>query len=96
LAGVLVQEAPLRHPKSVAGAGDNAATGPLFFAPATCYYWPWCACQSVFRELGSLLLLTLLSHTHWQASWCPGPYCAVHNKLLELELILLLDFSPPP
>ena len=36
LAGVLVQGAPLRHPKSVAGAGADAATGLLTFALATC------------------------------------------------------------
>jgi len=33
LAGVLMQGAPLRHPKSVAGAGDDAATGPPYLRP---------------------------------------------------------------
>jgi len=37
LAGVLVQGAPLLHPKSVAEAGADAATGPLTFAPASCF-----------------------------------------------------------
>jgi len=36
LAGVLVHEAPLRHPKSVAGAEGDAAFGPLTFVPAIC------------------------------------------------------------
>ena len=34
LAGVLVQRAPLRHPKSVAGAGADAATGPPYLCPS--------------------------------------------------------------
>jgi len=34
LAGALVQKAPLRHPKSVAGAGGDAATGPPYFRPS--------------------------------------------------------------
>jgi len=33
LASVLVQEAPLRHPKSVAGAGGDTATGPPYLRP---------------------------------------------------------------
>jgi len=37
LAGFAVQGDPLRHPKSVAGAGAYAGTGPFTFAPATCY-----------------------------------------------------------
>ena len=36
LAGVLVQGAPLRHPKAVAGAGSDAATGLLTSALAAC------------------------------------------------------------
>ena len=34
LAGVLVQGAPLRHPKSVAEAGTDAATGPPYLRPS--------------------------------------------------------------
>jgi len=34
LAGVLVQEAPLRHCKSVAGAGADAATDPSYLRPS--------------------------------------------------------------
>jgi len=34
LAGVLVQGAPLRHSKSVAGAGADAATGPPYLRPS--------------------------------------------------------------
>jgi len=34
LAGVLVQGAPLRHPKSVAGAQPDAATGPPYLCPS--------------------------------------------------------------
>jgi len=40
LVGLLVQGALLRHPKSVAGAGADAALVPLTFAPATCYMRP--------------------------------------------------------
>jgi len=35
LAGVLVQGAPLRQPKSVAGAGADAATGPPYLRPSS-------------------------------------------------------------
>jgi len=34
LAGVLLQGAPLRNPKSVAGAGADAATGPPYLLPS--------------------------------------------------------------
>jgi len=34
LAGVLVQGVPLRHPKSFAGAGADAATGPPYLRPS--------------------------------------------------------------
>jgi len=37
LAGVLVQEAPLRHPESVVGAKADAASGLLTSAVAACY-----------------------------------------------------------
>ena len=37
-----------------------------------------------------MLLLALLVHTLWLASWCWRPYCAILNQLLELELMLLL------
>jgi len=35
LAGVMVQGAPLRHPKSVAGAGADAAPGPPYLRPSS-------------------------------------------------------------
>ena len=69
----------------------------LTFAPATCYSRPWCACQSLFRELGPLQLLALLVHTLWLASWCRRPHCAILNQLPGLELMLLLTlltFAP--
>jgi len=56
----------------------------LTFAPATCYKGPWCACQSLFLELGPLQLLAFLVHTLWLASTCRGPHCAIHKQLLEL------------
>ena len=34
LAGVLEQKAPLRQPKSVAGAGADAASGPPYLCPS--------------------------------------------------------------
>jgi len=37
LAGVLVQEAPLRHPESVVGAKADAVSGLLTSAVADCY-----------------------------------------------------------
>ena len=50
----------------------------------------------MFLVLRPVLLLALLLHAHWQASWCNEPYCAILSKLLELELMLLLAFLPPP
>jgi len=44
----------------------------------------------LFYELGPLQLLALLVFTLRLASWCRGPHCAILNKLLELELMLLL------
>jgi len=92
-----VQETPLRHPKIVFGAGAYAATDPPYLRPATCYKWPWCTCQSLFRELGSLQLLATLVHTLWLASWCRSPHCAILNQVLELKMVLLLallTFTP--
>jgi len=51
----------------------------------------------LFLELGPVLLLALIVHILWLASWCRGPHCAILNLLLELELMLLLallTFSP--
>jgi len=50
----------------------------------------------LIRELGPLQLLALLVHTLWLASWYRGPHCTILNQFLELELMLLLAFSPPP
>ena len=69
----------------------------LTFTPATCYLGPWCACQSLFLELGTLQLLALLVYILWLLSWCTGTHCAIPNQLLELRLILLLallTFAP--
>ena len=43
-----------------------------------------------------MLLLALLVHTLWLASWYRGPHCAILNQLQELELMLLLAFFPLP
>ena len=56
----------------------------LTFTPAACYQGPWCAFQSLFRELGPLQLLALLVHPLWLASLCKGPHCAILNRLLKL------------
>jgi len=56
----------------------------LTSAPAACYYRPWCACQSLFLELGLLQLHALLVHTLLPVFWCRGPHCAIPNQLLEL------------
>jgi len=51
----------------------------------------------LFLELRPVLLLALLMHALWLLSWCRGPYCAIQNQLLELELMLLLaplTFTP--
>jgi len=37
-----------------------------------------------------LLLLALLVHALWLASWGRRPHCAILSQLLELELLLLL------
>jgi len=69
----------------------------LTFAPETCYYGPWCTCQSFFLELGQLQLLALFVQTLWLSSCCRGPHCAILNLFLELELMLLLallTFAP--
>jgi len=68
----------------------------LTFAPATCYLRPWCASQSLIRELRPLQLLVLHGHTLWLASWCRKRQCAIFNQLLKLQLMLLLAFIPPP
>jgi len=51
----------------------------------------------MFLVLRPVLLLALLVHTLWLASYCRGPHCAILNQLLELELMLLLallTFTP--
>ena len=51
----------------------------------------------MFLEIGPVLMLALLVHTLWLASWCRGPHCAIQNQLMELELMLLLallTFTP--
>jgi len=37
-----------------------------------------------------LLLLAFLVHALWLAFWGRRPHSAIHNQLLELELLLLL------
>jgi len=39
-----------------------------------------------------LLLLALLVHAPWLASWCRGLHCTTLSKLLELELLPQLAF----
>jgi len=34
-----------------------------------------------------LLLLALLVHALWLAFWVRRPHCAIHSKLLELEML---------
>jgi len=38
----------------------------------------------------------LQGYNLWLASWCRGPHCGILYQLLELGLMLLLDFIPPP
>jgi len=90
LAGVLVQGAPLRHPKSVAGAVADAATGPPYLRPSKLLLGALVRLPQLSLELGPLQLLALLVHTLWLASWCRVPHCAILNQLLELELMLVL------
>jgi len=63
LAGAFVQGAPLRHPKSVAGAVADAATSPLYLRPSCLTRKALMRCQRLLRELGPLQLLVLLVHT---------------------------------
>ena len=48
LAGILVQGDPLRHSKSVAGAGAMLLLALLTFTSGTCYSGPCCACRILF------------------------------------------------
>ena len=51
----------------------------------------------MFLELRPVLLLALLVHILWLASWCRGSHCAILSRLLELKLMLLLallTFAP--
>ena len=91
LAGVLLQEAPLRHTISVAGAGSDAATGPPYLHPSSLL-------------LGALVRLPkLVPRAGANADACPSCahpltgvlvqgalYCAILRMLLDQELMLLL------
>jgi len=97
LTGVLVQGAPLPYPQSVAGAGADSATGPLYLCFSSLLRGALVRMPELVPEAGAI------------AAACPP--CAHslvgvlvqkrllrHPKqLLELELMLLLDlltFAP--
>jgi len=91
-----MQGAPLRHPKSVTGAGADAATSPPYLRPSNLL-------------IGALVRLPkLVPGAGAIAATCPpcahllagvvvqGAPQIISNQLLELYLMLLLAFLPPP
>jgi len=99
LAGILVQGAPLLHPKSVTRVGADAATGP-----------PYLRSSNLLLE-ALMRLPKLVPGAASSAAACPSfahplaglfvqgarPHCALLNQSLELELMLvlaLLTFAP--
>jgi len=97
LAGVLVQGAPLRHPKSVAGAGADAAPGPPYLRSSSLLLEALVRLPKFVPGAGAIAAACPLVQTLWLASWCRGPHCTILNQLLELELMLLLallSFAP--
>jgi len=88
LAGFLVQGDPLRHPKSVAGAGTDAAPGPPYLHFSSLLLGALMRLPKLVPRAGAIAAACPLVHTPWKAYWCNGPYFAILSKLLELELML--------
>jgi len=57
-----MHEAPLRHPKSVAGAGADAATGPPYFRPSNLQLGVLVNLLRLVPGLGPVLMLALFVH----------------------------------
>jgi len=93
----VVQEAPLRHLKSFAGAGADAATGPSYLRPSNLQLEAQVRLPKLVPRAGAIAAACPRVNTLWLASWCRRPHCAILNQLLELELMLLLallTFAP--
>jgi len=93
LAGVLLQRAPLRHPKSVVGAGADAAPGPPYLRFSSLLLVSLVRLPKLVPGARAIAAACPLVHTLWLASWCRGPHCIILNQLLELELMLLLALN---